>query len=165
VATRDWVRARATPEQDHNRWDRNLIDEGRGLVKRSLRRNQPGPYQIQAAINAVHSDALRAADTDWSQILALYDQLLAFTPTARLSATIRGDGRNPRPRAALELIDGLSLERYHVYHTIRADLRRLGKTNQAEAACHSAIDRPDNAAEIAFLTRRMQALSPRRRRP
>jgi RNA polymerase sigma-70 factor, ECF subfamily len=149
------------PEQDRSRWNRNLIEEGQALVKRCLRRNQPGPYQIQAAINAVHTDAATPADTDWSQILALYDQLLAFTPTAIVAlnravavAEIHG------PRAALELIDELPLERYHVYHAIRADLlRRLGQTDQAKAAYHAALDRTENAAEIAFLIRRMQTLS------
>ena len=88
-------------------WDRELIEEGQALVRRCLRRNQPGPYQLQAAINAVHSDAPTAADTDWDQILALYDQLLTFTPTAVVAlnravavAEIHG------PRQALELVDG-----------------------------------------------------------
>jgi RNA polymerase sigma-70 factor (ECF subfamily) len=151
------------PEQDRSRWDRDQIDEGQSLVKRCLRRNQPGPYQIQAAINAVHSDAVTPAETDWSQILALYDQLLSFTPTAIVAlnravavAEIYG------PRAGLELTDGLSLDRYHVFHAIRADLlRRLGQTDQATAAYQAAIDRTDNAAEIAFLTRRMQTLDRR----
>jgi RNA polymerase sigma-70 factor (ECF subfamily) len=151
------------PEQDRSRWDRDQIDEGQSLVKCCLRRNQPGPYQIQAAINAVHSDAVTPAETDWSQILALYDQLLSFTPTAIVAlnravavAEIYG------PRAGLELTDGLSLDRYHVFHAIRADLlRRLGQTDQATAAYQAAIDRADNAAEIAFLTRRMQTFDRR----
>jgi RNA polymerase sigma-70 factor, ECF subfamily len=152
------------PEQDRSRWDRKLIEEGHGLVKRCLRRNQPGPYQIQAAINAVHTDAATPADTDWSQILALYDQLLSFTPTGIVAlnrAVAVAEIRGPRP--ALDLIAGLSRERYHVYHAIRADLlRRLGQTDQAKAAYQAAIDRTDNAAEIDFLKRQLQALSPRR---
>jgi RNA polymerase sigma-70 factor (ECF subfamily) len=151
------------PEQDRSLWDHDLIEEGQALVKRCLARNQPGPYQLQAAINAVHSDALTAADTDWHQILALYDQLLAFTPTAVVTlnravavAEIHG------PRKALELIDALSLDRYYLYHAIRADLlRRLGRPNDATAAYQAAIDRTDNAAEITFLTSRIDAIRTR----
>ncbi len=148
------------PEQDRARWDRSLIEEGQALVRRCLRRNHPGPYQIQAAINAVHSDAPTAADTDWNQILALYDQLMAVTPTPivalnRAVAVAEIDD----PQAALELVDELSLERYHLYHAIRADfLRRLGRADEATAAYQAAIDRADNAAEVAFLTRRMASV-------
>src|SRR3984885_13741054 len=155
------------PEQDRSRWDRDLIAEGQGLVKRCLRRNQPAPYQIQAAINAVHSDAPTPAETDWGQILALYDQLLSLTPTAivalnRAVAVAEIDG----PMTALGLIDELSLDRYNVYHAIRADLlRRIGQTNEAQAAYQAAIDRTDNTTEIAFLVARMQALGERRHGP
>jgi len=155
------------PEQDRSRWDRDLIAEGQGLVKRCLRRNQPAPYQIQAAINAVHSDAPTPAETDWGQILALYDQLLSLTPTAivalnRAVAVAEIDG----PMTALGLIDELSLDRYNVYHAIRADLlRRTGQTNEAQAAYQAAIDRTDNTTEIAFLVARMQALGERRHGP
>lgn len=148
------------PEQDRSRWDRELIDAGQALVKCGLRRDQPGPYQIQAAINAVHSEAATAAETDWSQIRALYDQLLAFTPTGivalnRAVAVAETHG----PQAALELINELSLDRYHVYHAVRADLLlRLGRTDQAASAYQAAIDNTHNAAETAFLKRRMQAL-------
>ncbi len=148
------------PEQDRSVWDHDLIEEGHALVKRCLARNQPGPYQLQAAINAVHSDAPTASETDWNQILALYDQLLTFTPTAVVAlnravavAEVHGS------RQALELIDGLPLAEYYVYHAIRADLlRRLGQAHEATAAYQAAIDRTDNAAEIAFLKRRIQAL-------
>ena len=147
--------------QNRSRWDRDLIDQGQELVKRCLRRNQPGPYQIQAAINAVHSDAPTAAQTDWSQIVALYDQLLSITPTPIVSlnravavAEIQG------PRAALTLIDELPLDSYHLYHAIRADLlSRLGHTHQAAAAYRAAIDRTDNAAEIAFMKARIDAIT------
>jgi RNA polymerase sigma-70 factor, ECF subfamily len=148
------------PEQDRSRWDRSLIQEGQGLVRRCLRRNQPGPYQIQAAINAVHSDAPTAAQTDWTQILALYDQLLAIRPTAivalnRAVAVAESDG----PEVALELIDDLPLDHYHLFHAIRAHLlRRLGRTDQAEAAYRAAIERTDNAAEIAFLNEQLSAI-------
>jgi len=148
------------PEQDRGRWDPGLIQEGQELVRRCLRRNQPGPYQIQAAINAVHSDAPTAARTDWRQILALYDQLLAITPTPivalnRAVAVAEIDG----PQAALELIGELPLEHYYLFHAIRADLlRRLGRADQAEAAYRAAIERAGNAAEIAFMNDRISAL-------
>jgi RNA polymerase sigma-70 factor, ECF subfamily len=153
------------PEQDRSRWDRDLIEEGQALVKRCLRRNEPAPYQIQAAINAVHSNALTPAETDWGQILVLYDQLMSLAPTAIVAlnravavAEIHG------PMTALELIEELPLDQYHVYHAIRADfLRRIGQTSQAQAAYQAAIDRTDNTTEIAFLMRRMQ--SPTARRP
>jgi RNA polymerase sigma-70 factor (ECF subfamily) len=148
------------PEQDRGRWNRGLIQEGQELVRRCLRRNQPGPYQIQAAINAVHSDAPTAARTDWTQILALYDQLLMIAPTPivalnRAVAVAEIDG----PRAALELIGELPLEHYYLFHAIRADLfRRLGHADQAEAAYRAAIERTGNAAEIAFMNQRISAL-------
>jgi RNA polymerase sigma-70 factor (ECF subfamily) len=148
------------PEQDRRRWDSALVQEGQDLVRRCLRRNQPGPYQIQAAINAVHSDAATAARTDWIQILALYDQLLAVTPTPIVSlnravAVAEVDG----PQVALQLIDGLPLEHYYLFHAIRANLlQRLGHTDQAEAAYRAAIARTDNAAEIAFMKDRISAI-------
>jgi RNA polymerase sigma-70 factor (ECF subfamily) len=148
-------------EQDRALWDRSLIDEGQGLVRRCLRRNQPGPYQIQAAINAVHSDASIAADTDWGQILALYDRLMSFTPTAvvalnRAVAVAEIDG----PQAALDLADELPLEHYYLFHAIRADLlRRLGRRDEAAAAYQAAVERTAGAAEITFLRRRMDELS------
>ena len=148
------------PEQDRSRWNRSLIQEGQELVRRCLRRNQPGPYQIQAAINAVHSDAPTAAQTDWTQIIALYDQLLALTPTPivalnRAIAIAETDG----PQVALELIDELPLEHYYLFHAIRADLlRRLGHEHQAEAAYRAPIKRTRNAAEIAFMKERISAI-------
>ena len=151
------------PEQDRRVWDHDLIEEGQALVKRCLRRDQPGPYQIQAAINAVHCDAATAAETDWNQILALYDQLLTFAPTAVVAlnravavAEIHG------PLTALELIDALSLDQYYLYHAIRADLlRRLDQPHEATAAYQAAIDRTDNASEIRFLRTRIAAMRPR----
>jgi RNA polymerase sigma-70 factor, ECF subfamily len=148
------------PEQDRRLWDRGLIEEGQALVRRCLARNQPGPYQIQAAINAVHSDAATAAETDWHQILALYDQLMALTPTAvvalnRAVAVAVLDG----PQPALVLVDALPLDRYYLYHAIRADLlRRLGRTEEAAAAYRAALARTGNAAETALLERRVDAL-------
>jgi RNA polymerase sigma-70 factor (ECF subfamily) len=148
------------PDQDRSRWDRGLIAEGQALVRRCLRRNKPGPYQIQAAINAVHSEAPTAAHTDWTQILALYDQLLAITPTPivalnRAVAVAEVDG----PQVALELIDELPLDHYYLCHAIRADLlRRLGDTDQAQDAYREAIEHTDNAAEIAFMNERISAI-------
>ena len=148
------------PEQNRRCWDRKLIREAQELVRRCLRRNEPGAYQIQAAINAVHSDATTAAQTDWRQILALYDQLLEITPTPivalnRAIAVAELDG----PQPALELIDELPLEQYYLYHAIRADLlRRLDHTDQAQAAYRAAIDRTDNTAEIAFMKKRISSI-------
>ena len=147
-------------EQNRDRWDRNLVAEGQAIVRRCLRRNQPGPYQIQAAINAVHSDAPSAPATDWRQILQLYDQLmsLAATPVVALNravAVAEVDGAE----AALTLVDGLDLGGYHLFHAIRADLlRRLGRDAEAASAYEAAIVRTENAAERDFLRRRRQAL-------
>jgi RNA polymerase sigma-70 factor, ECF subfamily len=146
-------------DQDRDRWDRDLIAEGQAIVRRCLRRNQPGPYQIQAAINAVHSDAPTAGATDWRQILALYDQLLALAPSPvvalnRAVAVAEVEG----PDAALALVDDLDLQGYHLFHAIRADLlRRLGRHGEAAPAYEAAIARTGNAAERAFLERRRQA--------
>jgi RNA polymerase sigma-70 factor (ECF subfamily) len=147
-------------DQDRGRWDRELIAEGQAIVRACLRRNQPGPYQIQAAINAVHSDAATAADTDWRQILQLYDQLLAVAPTPvaalnRAVAVAEVDG----PQLALAALDDLDLDGYHLYHAIRADLlRRLGRETEAALAYDAAIARAGNAAEQAFLRRRRETL-------
>ncbi|MFI1496991.1 RNA polymerase sigma factor [Streptomyces platensis] len=148
-------------DQDRSRWDRALVAEGQALVRQCLRRDQPGPYQVQAAINAVHSDAPTAAATDWWQIRALYDQLLALDPSPvvalnRAVAVAEVEG----PEAALALVDGLPLDRYHVFHAIRADLlRRLGRDAEAAQAYERALARTDNTAERHFLQRRLEALS------
>jgi RNA polymerase sigma-70 factor (ECF subfamily) len=161
--------ARTTPDgrlvlladQDRGRWDRDRIAEGQAIVRRCLRRNQPGPYQLQAAINAVHSDAPAAPATDWRQILALYDQLLALTPTPvvalnRAVAVAEVEG----PEAALALVDGLDLDSYHLLHAVRADLlRRLGRDGEAALAYDAAIARAHNAAELAFLEGRRRAVA------
>jgi RNA polymerase sigma-70 factor (ECF subfamily) len=147
-------------EQDRTRWDRELIAEGQLIVRACLRRNQPGRYQIQAAINAVHSAAGRASDTDWPQILTLYDQLLAreSNPVVALNRAV-AVAEIYGPRAGLAAIDGLELDGYHVFHAVRADLlRRLGEREQAAAAYQHAIDRTDNAATVAYLTRRRDEL-------
>jgi RNA polymerase sigma-70 factor, ECF subfamily len=147
-------------DQDRGRWDRGLIAEGQAIVRRCLRRNQPGPYQLQAAINAVHSDAPTAAATDWGQILQLYDLLLAQAPSRvvalnRAVALAEVDG----PAAALAVVDGLDLGAYHLFHAIRAELlRRLGRNAEAVLAYAAAIARTENAAEGDFLRRQRQAL-------
>jgi RNA polymerase sigma-70 factor (ECF subfamily) len=146
-------------DQERGRWDRALIAEGQQLVRACLRRNQPGPYQIQAAIAAVHSDAATAAGTDWGQILALYDQLAAVAPTPvvalnRCVAVAEVHG----PARALDLADQLDLDGYYLYHATRADLlRRLGRQAEAAAAYDAAIARTGNAAERRFLTQRRDA--------
>lgn len=153
-------------EQDRGRWDRTLIAEGHALVRQCLRRNRPGPYQVQAAINAVHADAPTAAATDWPQILRLYDQLAALTPSPvvalnRAVAVAEVHG----PATALALVDTLPLAGYHLFHAIRADLlTRLGRTEEACAAYDAAIARTGNAAERDFLTRRRAELGGRKPR-
>jgi len=147
-------------DQDRGTWDHAMIAEGQDLVRACLRRNHPGPYQLQAAINAVHSDAATAAETDWAQIIALYDQLIAVAPTPvvalnRCVAVAQVHG----PAAALELIDKLDLDGYHLYHSTRADLlRRLGRRDDATAAYDAAIARTANRAERSFLRRRRDSL-------
>jgi RNA polymerase sigma-70 factor (ECF subfamily) len=148
-------------DQDRSRWDRGLIAEGQAIVRRCLQRNQPGPYQIQAAINAVHSDAPSVAATDWGQILQLYDQLAVIAPGPvvalnRTVAVAEVDG----PAAALTLVDGLDLQDYYLFHAIRADLlRRLGRDGEAALAYEAAIARAGNAAERDFLERRRREVT------
>ncbi len=148
------------PDQDRSLWDQTMIAEGQELVRACLRRNRPGLYQLQAAINAVHSDATTAAQTDWGQILALYDQLITVLPTPvvalnRCVAVAEVHG----PAAALELADQLSLDGYYLFHATRADLlRRLGRPEDAAAAYDAAIARTANSAERAFLESRRNSL-------
>jgi RNA polymerase sigma-70 factor (ECF subfamily) len=140
-------------EQDRSRWDAALVAEGQDLVRRCLRRGRPGPYQIQAAVNAVHTEP----PTDWRQVLALYDQLQALVPTPivalnRAVAVAEVHG----PAVALATVDTLDLDGYHVFHAVRADLlRRLGRTAEAAAAYDRAADLAGNAAERAYLRGRM----------
>jgi RNA polymerase sigma-70 factor (ECF subfamily) len=145
------------PDQDRGRWDRAMIAEGHALVRRCLQRGAPGPYQIQAAINAVHTDAAVAADTDWRQIVALYDQLMAISPTPvvalnRAVAIAEVNG----PAAALDLVERLDLDSYQPLHSTRADLlRRLGRSVEAADAYRQALALTTNPAERAFLLRRL----------
>jgi RNA polymerase sigma-70 factor (ECF subfamily) len=147
-------------DQDRARWDRTLIDEGQAIVRACLRRNRPGPYQIQAAISAVHADAASIGSTDWDQILALYDQLLALSPTPVVAlnrAIALGEVRGPA--AALALVDDLDLDGYHLFHATRADLlRRLGRTDEAARAYARAAGLAPADAERAFLEGRLAAI-------
>jgi RNA polymerase sigma-70 factor (ECF subfamily) len=138
-------------DQDRTLWDRSLIAEGQAIVRRLVRRNQPGPYQIQAAINAVHG----TGTTDWPAVLSLYDQLMALAPTPvvalnRAVAVAEVDG----PAAGLAAVEALDLPGYYLTHAIRADLlRRLGRLPEAAAAYRTAARLTGNEAERAFLGR------------
>ena len=144
------------PDQDRTLWDRALIDEGQTLVRACLRRNQPGAYQVQAAIAAVHTDAPSEADTDWVQVLALYDHLQAIAPTPvvalnRAIALAEVDG----PEPALRVVNGLGLDDYHLLHAVRGDLlHRLGHDEESRAAYDAAISLTANPAERDLLVRR-----------
>jgi RNA polymerase sigma-70 factor (ECF subfamily) len=144
-------------EQDRGAWDRELITEGHALVRQRLDSGEaPGRYQILAAINAVHTDARDFRNTDWPQIIALYDQLvrLDHSPIVRLNRAIalsELDG----PEVALAEMEGLPLENYDGFHAGRAHLlRRLGRNEESKAAYDRAIALARNAAEVAYLTRR-----------
>jgi RNA polymerase sigma-70 factor (ECF subfamily) len=144
------------PDQDRSRWDVTLIGEGQLLVRWCLRRNQPGPYQIQAAINAVHSDAATAADTDWPQIVALYDQLMliAATPVVALNRAV-AVAEVAGPDAGLAAMEHLELASYHLFHATRGNLlQRLGRDAEAADAYQSALATATNVAEREFLERR-----------
>jgi RNA polymerase sigma-70 factor (ECF subfamily) len=146
-------------DQDRGRWDRELIAEGQAIVRACLRRNRPGPYQLQAAINAVHSDAPTAAETDWRQILRLYDQLMATEPSPvvalnRSVAVAEVEG----PDAALVLVDGLPLGGFHVFHAIRAELlSRLGRDDEADEEFERAVRVAANEPERTLLQRKREA--------
>jgi RNA polymerase sigma-70 factor, ECF subfamily len=145
-------------EQDPSRWDGDLAEEGRTLVRRCLRRGQPGPYQVQAAIQAVHSEP----PTDWRQVVALYDHLLALTPTPMVAlnrAVAVAELSGPAP--ALPLVDALrgTLGEHHLFHATRADLlRRLNRADDAAVAYAEAAAHARNAVERDFLDRRRSAL-------
>ncbi|WP_395658578.1 RNA polymerase sigma factor [Nocardioides sp.] len=155
------------PEQDRGGWDRELIAEGHALVRECLARGRPGQYQLLAAINAVHTDAPTASDTDWAQIATLYDQLYALAPSPvvalnRAVAVAELDGA----AVGLAEVDRLgaaqpSLTSYHAWHATRADLlRRLGRSADARAAYDAAIAASGNPAERSYLARRRGTLAP-----
>jgi RNA polymerase sigma-70 factor (ECF subfamily) len=148
-------------EQDRTLWDESKLDEGRALMRTCLARNRPGTYQLQAAINAVHSNAPSAARTDWPQILELYDQLLWIAPSAVVAlnravvvAEVHG------ALQALQLVDAIDLPKYHLYHAVRADLlRRVGRTADAASAYGLALDNCENKKERDFLMRQCHSLA------
>jgi len=148
------------PDQDRAQWDAALIAEGQDLVRRCLRRNRPGPYQLQAAIAAVHSDAATADATDWAQIVAIYDQLLAIAPSPVVAlnrAVAVSEARGPQE--ALALVDSLDLDGYHLAHAVRAELlRRTGDVQGAGTAYTRALDLVQNPAERRHLERRLASL-------
>lgn len=148
-------------EQDRAAWDRERIAEGHALVRARLASGEaPGRYQILAAINAVHTDAGDVRDTDWSQVVALYDQLVRLDPSpiVRLNRAI-ALAELEGPEVALAELDGLPLEGYHAYHAARAELlRRRGQREAARAAYDRAIGLAGNSAETAYLVRRRDQL-------
>jgi RNA polymerase sigma-70 factor (ECF subfamily) len=160
---------RTTPEgdlvrladQDRSLWNRDLIAEGLMCLRDAIERQQLGPYQLQAAIQAVHSEAATAAATDWPRMLGLYDRLLEVSPSPvielnRAVALAEVEG----PKAALIVIDRLSLERSHVFHAVRADLlRRLGRDRDAVKAYDEAIARAENVREREFLLQTRDAVA------
>jgi RNA polymerase sigma-70 factor (ECF subfamily) len=148
-------------DQDRSLWDRGLIDDGHRMVRACLRRNQPGPFQLQAAIAAVHADARTAGDTDWAQVVALYDQLYAMRPNPvvainRAVAVAELHGAS----AGLDALDGIELEDYQPYHAARADLlARAGRAGNALAAYDRAIELTANPAEREFLAHQRQVVA------
>ncbi len=143
-------------DQDRTRWDRGRIAEGHGIVRACLRRNQPGMFQIQAAIAAVHADAEAAESTDWRQIVALYDQLYALRPDPVVAinrAVAIGELDGPHAGLlALELIDDDPVATYQPFHAARAGLLAgCGRTSEADAAYGRAIELTDNPVERRFL--------------
>lgn len=153
-------------DQDRRLWDRALVAEGRELVRQCLRQNQPGPYQLQAAISAVHSDSSDGGATDWRQILRLYDRLLELAPgpvVALNRAVALAELEGPEP--ALRLVDALGLEGYSPYHAVRADfLSRLGRDGEAATAYDAALQLARNAADRMFLEVRLREARRRERR-
>ena len=147
-------------DQDRSRWDHDLVAEGHTIVRACLRRGRPGRYQLLAAINAVHTDAATAAETDWRQVVALYDQLYAVDRTSvvalnRAVALAEVDG----PEAALAILETLDLDGYHAFHATRADLlRRAGRAEAAVTAYERALELATNPGERAFLLGRLSAL-------
>jgi RNA polymerase sigma-70 factor, ECF subfamily len=153
-------------DQDRGRWDRAEIDEGQALLDRAIRANRPGPYQVQAAIAALHDAAPTPAATDWVQIAALYGRLSALTPSAvvelnRAVAVAMSEG----PASGLAILAGLdgepSLAAYPYVHSARADLlRRLGRAREAAAAYRAALELTSNQVERTFLLRRLAEVDP-----
>jgi RNA polymerase sigma-70 factor (ECF subfamily) len=150
-------------EQDRTLWDDAEIEEGRALLRSSLRRSRPGTYALEAAIAAVHADAAVSVETDWPQIVAIYERLHALHPTPIVAlnhavAVSMSDG----PAAALPLVDALqdSLDGYHLWHATRADLlRRMGRSEESIASYRRAYTLAGNEAERRFLRRRIEEMT------
>jgi RNA polymerase sigma-70 factor (ECF subfamily) len=150
-------------DQDRTRWDRDEIEEGVTILAEAVRRREPGPYQLQAAIAAIHAQADRPEDTDWTEIAALYDRLSAMVPSPvvdlnRAAAVAMAEG----PERGLELMAPLaqSLDRYLHFHAARADLlRRLGRNDEAATAYGGALELASNDVERRFLERRLQEVT------
>jgi RNA polymerase sigma-70 factor (ECF subfamily) len=144
-------------EQDRSRWEQALIAEGQSIVRACLRRNSPGPYQIQAAVNAVHSDAPHASDTDWRQILALYDHLAALDPSPVVAlnrAVAVAEVLGPEAGVAVLHDLGDALDGYYLFHAVKADLlRRAGRSAEAVEEYRVALELTENTAERAYLVR------------
>lgn len=146
------------PEQDRGRWDTADIAEGLRLLRQALRHGRPGPYQVQAAIAAVHAEAPTAQDTDWPRIVALYGELLALAPSPVVALNrAAAVGLSRGAEAGLALLEGIAgLDRYHAFHATRADLlRRAGWETEAQAAYRRAIELATNPVERRFLQQRM----------
>jgi RNA polymerase sigma-70 factor, ECF subfamily len=147
-------------DQDRSRWNRALLEEGQAIVRWCLHIDRPGPYQLQAAINAVHSDAASANETDWGQIVRLYDQLVSGWPNPvialnRAVAIAEVEGID----VALRMVEELALDSYYLFHAVRADLlRRLNRYRDAIEAYAEAISRCTNSAERRFLEQRRESL-------
>jgi RNA polymerase sigma-70 factor (ECF subfamily) len=151
-------------DQDRGQWDAARIDRGQRLLEDALLLHRPGPYQIQAAISAIHAEAARPEDTDWVQIAALYAELVKYLPSPvvqlnRAVAVSFADG----PLVGLMLLDQLKLEEdlgsYHLYHAARADLlRRLGMRDEAVSEYQQALALCENTAEREFLSKRIESL-------
>jgi RNA polymerase sigma-70 factor (ECF subfamily) len=148
-------------DQDRGRWDRELIAQGQALLRACLARDRPGPYQLQAAINAVHSDAASPGETDWRQILTLYDQWMTIAPGPvvalnRAVAVAEIEGAE----LALRLVDELDLPGYHLFHAVRADLlRRLARRGDSAVAYRTAIGLCTNAREREFMEKQLESVS------
>jgi RNA polymerase sigma-70 factor (ECF subfamily) len=150
-------------DQDRTKWDRSMIEEGHAIVRACIRRNQPGPFQLQAAIQAVHCDAGTFDATDWPQIVALYDQLLSLmpTPVVALNRAI-ALGEVSGPEAALTALDAIApdLDNYHLLHAARATtLRRLGQNDAAQAAYERAAELAATERDRRFLSEQIQELA------
>lgn len=148
------------PDQNRENWDKAQIIEGQSLLRVCLARDHPGPYQLQAAISAVHSDASDASQTDWSQILTLYNHLMSIAPSPVVAlnravavAELEGAG------AALDIVNSLDLPQYHLFHAVRADLlRRIGRDAEAAIAYRAAINKCENLREREFLEVQYQSI-------